>query len=478
MTGAGGHPHNDSARLSFVIIGESTRRANDPIYSLVEDENQIRCIAQPNWGGRRGTMVVGVTVRSSGTAMIRGGGRLVGFGLSVALLAISSLVLIPVMVDAGGLPAWGSIAVGQTVGTVAAVLVYFGWGHTGPAMIARADAAERRAEFADSVRTRLLLFLPVVVIACVLAALVAPSHALLAAAGCLSATAVGFTSDWYFVGSRRPYAYLAFETVPRVLGTAAGIVFLVNGAPVIAGPLCMLAGMLLAFAATSWWILRRPAPEESARRPVGEIILAQRNGVGSGVGTSAYSALPLVLISLVTPGIQPSYALVDKLQRQLSVALGPVVAVVQGHVPRRDVSVTVRRARQALLAGAVFSVLLAGAVLIAAPWLFAWLGAGQAQPEYAVMVLMSVFVGLNVWESILARAVLAAFGRLDAVARGTLVSVVVGLPLVVLGALTFGLVGAFVGLLTGLAARAAFELIVAVIFMRRAVHPTDEKGSR
>lgn len=422
-------------------------------------------------------MVVGVTVRSSGTAMIRGGGRLVGFGLSVALLAISSLVLIPVMVDAGGLQAWGAIAVGQTVGTVASVLVYFGWGHTGPAMIARADAAERRAEFADSLRTRLVLFLPVAVVACVLAALVAPAYALLAAAGCLSATAVGFTSDWYFVGSRRPYAYLAFETMPRVLGTAAGIILLVNGAPVIVGPLCMLAGMLLAFAATSWWILRGPT-EESARRSVGEIILAQRNGVGSGVGTSAYSALPLVLISLVAPGIQPSYALVDKLQRQLSVALGPVVAVVQGHVPRREVAVTVRRARQALLAGAVFSVLLAGAVLIAAPWLFAWLGAGQAQPEYAVMVLMSVFVGLNVWESILARAVLAAFGRLDAVARGTLLSVVVGLPLVVLGALTFGLVGAFVGLLTGLAVRAVFELIIAVVFMRRAVHPTGEKGSR
>lgn len=409
--------------------------------------------------------------------MLRGGGRLVGFGLSVVLLAASSLVLIPVMVESGGMRAWGSIALGQTVGTVAAVLVYFGWGHTGPAMIARADAAAGRVEFAESLRTRLVLFLPVAAVACVLAALVSPSDPLLAAAGCLSATAVGFTSDWYFVGSRRPFAYLALETVPRVLGTAVGIVLLLNGASVIAGPLCMLAGMLLGFAATSWWVLRRRSPGPKARRSVREIILAQRHGVGSGIGTSAYSALPLVLISLVTPGIQPVYALVDKLQRQLSVALGPVVAVVQGHVPRRELSVTVHRARQALLAGAVFSVVLAGAVLLAAPWLFAWLGAGQVQPEHAVMVLMSVFVGLNVWESILARAVLAAFGRLDAVARGTLVSVVLGLPLVVVGALTFGLVGAFVGLLTGLAARAVFELVVAVVFMRRALHPSEEKGS-
>lgn len=403
---------------------------------------------------------------------------MIGFGLSVLLLAVSSLLLIPAMVDAGGLPAWGSIAVGQTVGTVAAVLVYFGWGHTGPAMIARADAAEGRVEFADSLRTRVVLFVPVAAIACALAALVAPAQPLLAAAGCLSATAVGFTSDWYFVGSRRPFAYLALETVPRVLGAGVGIVLLLNGAPVIAGPLCMLAGMLLGFAATSWWMLRGPSPRTTPRRSVREILIAQRNGVGSGVGTSVYSALPLVLISLVTPGIQPSYALVDKLQRQLSVALGPVVAVVQGHVPRRELSVTIRRARQALLAGAIFCVVLAGAVLIAAPWLFAWLGAGQVQPHYVVMVLMSVYVGLNVWESILTRAVLAAFGRLDAVVRGTLISVVIGLPLVVIGALTFGVVGALVGLLTGLAARTVYELVIAVVFMRRALHSPEEKGSR
>lgn len=421
--------------------------------------------------------MTGVNAHSSRLAVLRGGGRLVGFGLSVALLAASSLLLIPAMVEAGGQHAWGAIAVGQTVGAVAAVLIYFGWGHTGPATIARADDVVARAEFADSLRTRLVLFVPVAVTACALAALVTPSHPMLAVAGCLSAAAVGFTADWYFVGRRRPYAYLALETVPRVLGTVAGIVLLAGGVSVIAGPLCMLAGMLLGFAATSWSVLRRRTATVVARRSVREIILAQRNGVGSGVGTAAYSALPLVLISLFAPGIQPSYALVDKLQRQLSVALGPVVSVVQGYVPRRDEAVTIRRGRQALIAGAGFSLVLAGVVLLVAPWLLGWLGAGQVQPEYAVVVIMAVFVGLSVWESILARAVLAAFYRLDAVARGTLVSAVVGLPLVVIGALLLGLVGAFAGLLVGLAARAVYELTVAIGHIRRAPHLSEQKGS-
>ncbi|WP_404473131.1 hypothetical protein [Microbacterium aerolatum] len=420
--------------------------------------------------------MTGVSVRSSGTAVLRGGGRLIGFGLSVALLAAASLLLIPAMLESGGQQAWGAIAVGQAVGAVAAVFVYFGWGHTGPATIARADASAARTEFADSLRTRLVLFAPVAAVACGLAALIAPSHPLLAVAGCLSAAAVGFTADWYFVGRRAPWGYLAFETLPRVLGTAVGIVLLVNGAAVITGPLCMLGGMLFGFAATSWWVLRRRLAVSTTRRSVREVIVAQRHGVGSGVGTSAYAALPLVLISLLIPAIQPTYALVDKLQRQLSIALGPVVSVVQGYVPRLEPAVTLRRARRALLAGAVFCAALAGAVLLAAPWLFAWLGAGQVQPDYAVMILMSIFVGLNVWESILARAVLAAFGKLDAVARGTLISVTVGLPLVVVGALMFGLFGAFIGLLAGLVARAAYELVVAVR-TRHLADTTEVKGS-
>lgn len=468
-----GHSHNDGARRTCDLRGFIPLRKQ---YMCYTDETRSGYGGSHIAGlGRQGGSVVELSARTSRTAVLRGGARLIGFGLSVALLAISSLLLIPAMVEVGGQRAWGAIAVGQTIGAVAAVLIYFGWGHTGPAMVARADIASARQEFSESVRTRLVLFGPVALVACGLAALVSPSYSVLASVGCLAATTVGFTSDWYFVGSRRPYAYLLLETLPRVLGTGAGIVLLLNGVTILAGPLSLLAGMLLAFAATSWWVLRRRPVTAIARRPVREIMCAQRNGVGSGVGASAYSALPLVLISLFAPGIQPSYALVDKLQRQLSVALGPVVAVVQGYVPRRDPSVTMRRARQALVAGAGFCLALAAVVLVVAPWLFGWLGAGKVQPDYSVMIVMSVLVGLNVWESVLARAVLASFDRLDAVARGTAISVAVGLPLVVAGALTFGLIGAFVGVLIGLTARTAYELVSAIMHMRRVQSVSKEE---
>lgn len=387
----------------------------------------------------------------------RQGGRLVGFGLSVLLLAVSSLLLIPAIIVAGGQTAWGSIAVGQSIGAVAAVLIYFGWGHTGPARIARVGSAEVRREFAESVKTRGALMVPVGAVASAIAALVAPDHPVLAIVGCLSAAAIGMTSDWYFVGRRQPYLYLIVETLPRVAGTVAGVVLLNAGASVAVGPLCVLAGMLLAAGVSTAVVLLPRHGERLPLRPLRVILRTQRHGVASGIGSAVYATAPLVLVSLVAPGIQPVYALVDKLQRQLSVALGPVVAIVQGYVPRPEPRETVRRARAALWGGAAFCAALFAAVLVAGPILLRWLGAGEVQPPFAAVLVMSAYVALNVWESFLARGVLASYDRLAAVARGTVVGSAVGLPLVIVGALAAGVVGALLGLVAGLFARTVYE---------------------
>jgi len=71
-----------------------------------------------------------------------------GYGSSMVLLAITSLLAIPAMVAASGTHAWGAIAVGQSIGGVAAVIIAYGWGLSGPAAIARADQLARMREYA------------------------------------------------------------------------------------------------------------------------------------------------------------------------------------------------------------------------------------------------------------------------------------------------------------------------------------------
>lgn len=401
-----------------------------------------------------------------------GASRTMGFALSIVLLALASLAVIPAMVAAGGAPAWGAVALGQSVGAVGAVLVYFGWGLSGPAAIARGDAASRVREFAEAARARMLLLPVVAAVAAGVAALVAPASSALAALGAVSATSIGLTCDWLFIGLVKPYAFLLLETVPRVLGTIVAIVLMTAGLGVGAGLLAILGGMLLAFALVCAWVrVRLSAPLDPAqrRRPraLGTVLRGQRMGISSSILASLYVAAPLVIVSLVAPGIQPVFALVDKVQRQLSVGLGPVVSVLQGWVPRAQGAAHARRVRQALLGAGLGVLLLAVAIVVAAPLLLTWLGGGDIDVPLLVVVLMAAYVAVNVWESVLAKVVLASYGRLDIVARATAVSALIGLPLVAIGALTLGVAAAVAGVLVGLIARVTMEAVQVLRWRRR-----------
>ncbi|MBC7763969.1 MAG: hypothetical protein H7201_19710, partial [Candidatus Saccharibacteria bacterium] len=105
---------------------------------------------------------------------------IIGYGASMVLLAISSLLAIPSMVAASGPHAWGGTAVGQSIGGVAAVVIAYGWGLSGPAAIARADELGRMREYAESAVAKIMLSLPVASIAFLIAWLVGREFALFA----------------------------------------------------------------------------------------------------------------------------------------------------------------------------------------------------------------------------------------------------------------------------------------------------------
>jgi thiamine transporter ThiT len=67
-------------------------------------------------------------------------------------------------------------------------------------------------------------------------------------------------------------------------------------------------------------------------------------------------------------------------------------------------------------------------------------------------------VAVDLFNSVLVFAVIAALGPLRIVTRATAISVVVMLVVTTVGALRFGPAGALAGLLTGLIARVALEL--------------------
>ncbi|RLP68676.1 hypothetical protein D9V29_13215 [Mycetocola manganoxydans] len=394
-------------------------------------------------------------------------------------LAIASLAIIPAMIGADGPQAWAAIAVGQSIGGVAAVGLAYGWGLTGPAVIARADRPVALREYSESVLMKGILFVPIAGAAGVLAAVFAPTDPLLAVAGALSTASIGLTASWYFVGLSRPYAMFVLETIPRVLGTVAGIVFMLMGSTAFVGVLCQLAGMLGGFVACSVWIFRSsslPRHSRLPRRPVRLVLVSQGLGVSSTLLSAGYVAAPLLIVSAFAPVVLPVYAIVDKVQRQVSVALNPFITVFQGWVPRASGAALASRVLSAIGLSAVFSLALGAAMLVVAPHFVLWLGGALIRPGHTTLVLMAVFVAMNLFESVISKAVLVAIDRVSVVATATLVGVIIGLPLVAFGSVLFGAAGALGGILVGLVVRLGIELAAVARYVRRSGTQTTESS--
>lgn len=379
--------------------------------------------------------------------------RLFGFGLSVLALGIASLVAIPAMIAADGKVAWGAIALGQTIGTSGGVIALYGWALFGPAQVASATATERRVCYLESARARLALVFPAALAAATLAYVLAPGRPEFAAVAAVWATSTGLSANWYFVGLARPYALLLLETLPRTGGLVAGIVVMSLGHSAMMLPVFGLAGMIAGFALTTAWVFRstaRAGAQNVRPRPLREVLSSQRHGIATDFAMTTFAAAPMMIVSIIAPVIQPTYALADRFGRQADFALAPARAVLQGWVPKATGSARAQRAHTALLLSAGFSVAVWVVVAAIGPALMRWLGDDQISVSTSVALLVATFVAVTCFVRTLELVALAPFGRLNVAARAITVSSVVGLPIVALGAHYFGTAGAQVGVVLGL----------------------------
>jgi O-antigen/teichoic acid export membrane protein len=140
--------------------------------------------------------------------------------------------------------------------------------------------------------------------------------------------------------------------------------------------------------------------------------------------------------------------------------MNPVVVVLQGWVPRGAETGHAKRGRIALGATCAFGVLFGIVFVPAAPFLMHWLGDGQISVPRSMVVVAGVLIAIALFDSVLAYAVLASFDRVDIVTRATAASIIAMLPVVAIGTLHFGVIGALVGTVFGLLVRVVIELTV------------------
>jgi hypothetical protein len=379
----------------------------------------------------------------------------------MAVLAAASLVMIPALIRAGGSGAWVAVTLGQSVGYVAAVVISFGWGVSGPASVARSDPERRWRAFAESLRGRASVAAVCVPAAVVIGAAVGHTSALLAAVSAGTSATVGLSSSWYFIGTRAPYTLFFAETLPRAAGTMMGIVAMDSGAGVLAG----LAGQALGVAAGMItpilvvWRRSRGNDRTYTQRRVADILADQRQGVASSGVSAIYGALPIVLVSVVSPASLPVFAILDRLQKQLYTALQPVVAFLQGWVAHVDPIGLQRRILLANSAMSVFSLLVGAIFALSGGWLVGWLGANQIDVEPVSLIIAGLWLALNLEESVASKVSMIPMGMARRMAQITALGSVFGLGGLTILTVRWGANGALIGVCAGLLIRIALCLI-------------------
>jgi hypothetical protein len=254
---------------------------------------------------------------------------------------------------------------------------------------------------------------------------------------------------------------LLLETLPRVAGTAAGIVLMNLGHGAVVGLACISSGMVAGFAIVTAWIYRSAARAGVERLPaerLTQVLASRRHGIASMVGSQVFMSAPLAIVSVIAPAAQPLFALADKVRQLVSVGFSPVVVVLQGWVPRGDEGTPEKRSRTALIATIAIAVLFSVAFLPIAPTLVHRLGDGQIAVPQGVLVLTALVISVDLFNSVLAYAVITTLGRLEIVTLATAAGIAVMLPLTVVGTIHFGAIGALIAIVAGLLVRIAIEL--------------------
>jgi O-antigen/teichoic acid export membrane protein len=375
-----------------------------------------------------------------------------GFSASIVLSSVIGVFSIPLLVASLGQAEWGKIAVIQTVGQLAAIVVAYGWGATGPSMVAAATPPERWSLYRQSLRVRTRLYLVVVPVTAGVLFFLLHGDALLAALGAAAYLLPALGAGWFFTGAAQPLRLFLIDALPTALGAIGGVLLATIFGMAWVVPVAQFGGSALAVVIARIVILRgSTAP---ARHPsIRSSLVEQRHAVTTAATSGFYVALPVVAVSLFFPAASPTYVLADRLFRYASLAFLPFQQYFQGWVPS-DPALLARRARLSTVAATSIGVLGGLCIALLSPWGSRVLSGGEIEVSLSVSIPLGLaFIGVAT-SAVAGYASLVALGRTRTLARSTVIGACVGAPLVVVGALAHSLTGVALAV-------AATEVIVA-----------------
>lgn len=369
-------------------------------------------------------------------------GRLAMFGLTLGLGSILGLVAIPIITGVVGSEAWAVQALVQALATLFGVAVAFGWGTTGPGMIAGASPATRPQLYADSLVTRTYLFLIVAPIMATVMVILQPSQAAFVATASVAYLLPYAGASWYFIGESKPLKLFMLDAAPQMLGTVLGLIVITGTSSLTLMVATQLSFNLAAVVLSAAVILRgqRPAFRFALKTSLNRMA-DQRHGVITAATGALYVNLPLIAVRLLLPAHLDTYAFADRLFRFSAAAFSPVLQFIQGWIPEGGKKHVRHRIVRASQAAPALGIIGGGILALIGPAAAHVLISGPIGFDLSLSVPIGLCFAAIAVSQVVGLACLVAVGRARELARSTLIGALVGAPTIIIGALFAGVQG-------------------------------------
>jgi O-antigen/teichoic acid export membrane protein len=395
--------------------------------------------------------------------------RISGFAGLPLLSALASFILLPYIARVGGQGTWNALAIGQSAGGLAAILVTLGWTLAGPAAVAgSADPSVRRRLYAVSLETRSVVF---VFCALVLAAgtfwLAPPGHAWEAFTMALAQAAAGLSPAWYCIATGHASHIARYDVVPRVLATLTSLPLLLWTGLIVLYPLALLLSGLAGTYFFTRAHSRRSDYSGFNIRPILRELWKLKSAAATTMAAGAYASSPVLIVAAVATGPgTAAFVSADKLYRVGLMATAALGNSLQGWVAEVG-SDHARRRRFSLIAltslgvvgwagfsflGPLATRLLFGEAIAANFATCFWFGASF------LLVCITTSTGAH-W--------LVPLGRMKIVFWSTIAGAAVGLPAILFLSITMQGTGGAMGLTIGELVVTAIQVIALLPSRRR-----------
>lgn len=387
--------------------------------------------------------------------------RLSGFAGLPFLSMIAPFLLLPLIARIGGVEGWAAVAIGQSIGAFAAIVVSFGWALTGPSLIASLEPGPPRDHaYAVSFAARSVLFLGVAPFACLASAICVPGgHEAEGAFMAFALALGGLSPAWYCVGVGRPGLIARYEVLPRLIGTgiAAACVLLTD--QIFVYP-AVMAGATVAGLAVFHFKFTANGISRFPLRDGIRALTQQKAAAATGLVSGTYSTTPVSVVGAFSEmSAVAAFASGDKLYR---VGLYAVIAVgntFQGWVAEIQAESRARRMKAAVVGHAVLGLIGMAMLGSLGPTASAVLFGEHVQANVAVCwgYGMAFFaVSLN---TAMGKHVLVPLGQTKTVFWSTVLGACVGVPAIASLAALMGGAGGAWGLATGELAVCSFQVV-------------------